>query len=66
MAVAWAGHQSQRQPEAVGLDSFPVYAEDPLAPFHRLINDYLAEALGKGWWWRIDVRELDFGGPLDG
>src|SRR5436853_299743 len=31
------------KPEALGLDGFPVFAEDPLAPFQRQLNKYLEE-----------------------
>ena len=44
VAIPWAGHKSNREPESRGPDNFPIYAEDSLRPCHLLLDDYMTAA----------------------
>ncbi|PWU15167.1 MAG: hypothetical protein C5B50_15790 [Verrucomicrobia bacterium] len=43
VTVVLAKLATGRKPEALGVDRFPVFADDPLRAAHLLLNDYLAE-----------------------
>jgi hypothetical protein len=50
VAIPWAGHKSNREPESRGPDNFPIYADDPLRSFHLLLNDYISAARKRESW----------------
>lgn len=63
LAIAWAGHKSEREPEAVGPDNFPVFPDDPLRAWHLLINGFLKETAEEHGW-MVDASEQPSGKKL--
>lgn len=65
VAIPWAGHKSNREPESRGPDNFPVYADDPLRPYHLQIAKYVSAAEKRvGVSWYIDPMKLRPSAPL--
>jgi hypothetical protein len=63
LKTAWEGHSSGREPEVLGSDRFPVFPDDPLKPFHLLLNKFLAEN-SEQQSWMVDPSEQPSGKKL--
>jgi hypothetical protein len=57
--LAW--QKEGKEPEATGLDDFPLHAEDPLAPYHRRINAYYAAVSKIQYYWEAKPAKLPAG-----
>lgn len=54
------------KPELIGDDGFPLYPNDPLAPFHRQISAYLKEASKTKYFWDIKTENFPAGVAIMG